>query len=500
MQINYQVGKMYLVTREQAPYVRKGAIVVFVGQNRWAVKWEDGVSEWVRRGDRTLVGYDPIARTYTLHLFNEFIVEIPSEQDETRLAEIKEAIADGDNISADDMRWYASQTGEWVADYVHCQDSGEYVMRQGAYHCPVGDCWYSSESEFTRAYDRHGDEISAHVENLDDSSEYFQCGRNGEYYSRRCYTCVYVADQDEYWCLDENDFDLTFCDVDNNYYFDEDNVPRSSRIPSYHSQQRERRWQIPDGITLGVELEVYLDEPDEAYANRASEIIGERDGSLCRVHGVEFIGAPMNYEDYFKPRNPWAVTLEAINDAGVGVDPHHDRIDGYGIHISVGRRALCSEVQARFVLFINNCQDFSEFIAQRGQNRWAYYDKKDVTHVSQSFTSSGEGQWGSKYSATHIAEERIEVRIFKSVTKPELFQKNVDYVYSALMFCTEHEDVADVISVEKYLSWLSEQEGYSALKAFIGDNGSRFTEADKRKVLLKQHGFIIEESDNDSVI
>jgi hypothetical protein len=493
-------GKQYLVTRDQDPYVKAGSIVTYTKVGRFVVRWEDGVSEYCRNGDCSLVGYDREKRIYELFLIKDFIVEMaPIEKDQERFDKIDEAIDCGDKISSDDMHYYVSINGDWPDGYVNTVDTEEYVTKADAYHCPVGDCWYSDDDEFVNAHNRDGDEIRAHIDSVNSSSEFFQCDRSGEYYSRRWYSRVFVADMSEHWCLEDNDYDITYCEDDDYYYVDSDNMPSRCRIPSYHSQSR--RWRIPSGITLGTELEVYVDDAEHAYTNRASEIIGERDGSLDSEYGIEFIGPPMNYMDYLKPRNPWAVTLEGINDAGCVEDKDFDRKDGYGMHVSVGRSALSSEVQARFVLFINNCQDFSEFIAQRSANRWAQYDKKDVKHVQESFIACGIfGQWGSKYSATHIDSERIEVRIFKSVTEPELFQKNIDYVYSALMFVTEHDDIADVISVHKYLTWLNGQEGYVALKAFVGDNGKRFEESDTRRAMLSISGFIIEESDYDSTI
>jgi hypothetical protein len=501
MSMQFVVGSKYVVGTDLVPYAKAGSIVVRLDGGRFLVRWEDGTEDYVRNGDNTLVGCDSKTRTYKLVLNEQFIVPYadPDTRDEGRINAINDAIENGDAVSYDDMQWYASQMGSFVDGYVLADDTNEYIPKSLAYHCPVGDAYYSDNDCFRTAWDRVGNEIRAHEDTLDGSLYYFQCARNNEYYHRRNYTQVYVADLDEYWCLEENEYELNYCDDDDNYYYDSDEMPRSCHIPSYHSQMR--HWVLPDGITIGVELEVYVNDPEGAYTNRASEIIGERDGSLDSHYGIEFIGPPMSYDHYLKFRNPWAVTLEAIENADPAEDSDSARKDGYGMHISIGRKDLPSDVQARFVLFINNCQEFSEFIAQRSANRWAHYDKKDVTHVRESFMTSRLGrEWGSKYSATHVDAHRIEVRIFKSVTEPELFQKNIDYVYSALMFVTEHEDVADVISVQKYLSWLNDQDGYAPLKAFIGDKGAQFAESDSRRAMLTASGFIIEESDNDSTI
>lgn len=499
MTTRFVAGQQYLVTREHYPYIKAGAIVTRLDDNsRFLVRWSDCVSTSLREGDPTTIGYDAINRTYRLKLDVAYIVELPTEHDHERMAQIQQSMDNRENISEEEMVWFSAYNGGVPDDYVLACDVLQYMPKDDCYHCPVADHWYSTNDRFVTAYDRNADEIYAHYRSLERSSEYFLCARSDTWYSRRYYSAVYVADQDEYWCQDEYENELSYCEEDDNWYADPDNMPEPScHIPSYHSQSR--KWKVPDGITLGVELEVYVNDPEGAYTNRASEIIGERDGSLDSEKGIEFIGPPMSYADYSKYRNPWQVTLEAINNADVQEDSYEDRKDGYGMHISVGRRALSHEVQARFVLFINNCQNFSEFIAQRSQNRWAAYDKKDVNHVREAFMLSS-GSWGSKYAATHIDSERIEVRIFKSVTEPELFQKNIDYVFSALMFATEHTDVLDVVSVQKYLTWLNGQQGYDALKAFIGDNGSRFTDSDSRRIMLHQSGFIIEESDNDSTI
>lgn len=494
-------GKLYQVISPNA-WIQVGEIVKAVDARhmyRFLVKWSQTVSKEHRDGKPSIVGYDPINQTYELHiderhvkLYTPPIKEIT--MDEQELEELQGRIANKEPISASEFAMLSKDNNE-PDDYVQPEDDyGTYYHTDKLHYCEVGEQYYLDRSDFARFHGHRGMQGLAHVDSLDNGA-FFYCERSREWWSNRRYSSMYIQDISETWCYDEYSDDVYYCESDDYYYTSLDEAPESDRIPGYHTQSR--NWRVPDGITLGVELEVYVEDACDAYANRNSEIIGERDGSLDDTNGIEFIGPPMNYDRYFKMDNPWKRTLEAINDAGV----EEEQDDGYGMHISVGRACVSQETQARFILFINCCQDFSEFIAQRGQNRWAEYDKKDPHHVSSMMTMASTGDcWGTKYSATHVDRHRIEVRIFRSVTDPKLFQKNVDYVMSALEYADTHLFVEDMMSVSNYLAWLSTQDKYQALKDFIGEDGSKFADEDTRRKQMQEFGFIIEETNQPPTI
>jgi hypothetical protein len=493
-------GKLYQVVSPNA-WIRVGEIVEAVNGNepRFLVKWSQTVSKEHQDGKSTIVGYDPINWTYQLRisandvkLYKPQPTEIVMNDEE--LEELQGRIANQEPISASEYM-FLSQDNNEPDDYVQPEDDyGTYYHTDNLKWCEVSEEYYQDDSEFVCFHGHRGMQGLAHVDSLDNGA-FFYCERSCDWWSNRRYSSMYIEDIGETWCYDEYSDDVYYCEESDSYYTSSDEAPETDRIPGYHSQSR--NWRVPDGITLGVELEVYVEDACDAYANRNSEIIGERDGSLDDTNGIEFIGPPMNYDRYFKMDNPWKRTLEAINDAGV----NDEQDDGYGMHISVGRACVSQETQARFVLFINCCQDFSEFIAQRGQNRWAEYDKKDPHHVSSMMTMASTGDcWGTKYSATHVDRHRIEVRIFRSVTDPKLFQKNVDYVMSALEYADTHLFVEDMMSVSNYLAWLSTQDKYQALKDFIGEDGSKFADEDTRRKQMQEFGFIIEETNQPPTI
>lgn len=425
------------------------------------------------------------------------LIEEPKMQLTEEEAELLHKKAEaGEHLSRAEYKWLIENGfSRAVEDYIEPEDASGYFHRDDLFYCEIGDEWYSSDDEFETYHDRRGGCGTAHRRNLRFSGKYFYCWHTDEWWCEHGYTRIFLEDIGECVCYEEVEGRVYYFEDEDSYYWDEDNVPRSDRIPSYHSQSR--NWKVPDGVTFGIELEVYVEDAEQAYANRVSDIIGERDGSLDDEHGVEFIGPPMLYEDYMKPTNPWKNTLAAIRDAGVP----DKQGDGYGIHISVGRAALSSEVQARFILFINNCQEFSEWIADRPQNRWAEYDKKDVSKVTQAMRVVGnDDYWGSKYAATHVTSNRIEVRIFRSTTDDTLFQKNLDYVASAVQYAEEHLFVEDMLSVSNYLAWLNKQEKYEALRAFVADKGKEFAEQDERRKQLAQSGFIVESTDEEPTL
>ena len=493
---DYVVGNMYVATMENV-YLKLGEPVTYIGivgsRPRFLVKWNQCHGNWANGVD-TIAGYDPDTKTYRLCLktakmkpFKENVME-KYEPTEEQLADLLKRVDRLSSVTRAEYEYMLANDIEGTDQYaIPVDDEDNAHDTDDLYVCDLSGDYYTCDDDFETIHTRHRNIERAHRKAIRNSGDYFYCERTEDWWHEGYYTQVYVEDMGETWCFEENDHCLHYCDENDSYYYDENEMPRSDRIPGYHTQSR--HWRIPDGITLGVELEVYVQDAEEAYANRNSEIIGERDGSLDDEHGVEFIGAPLNYDDYFKPTNPWKRTLEAINDAGV--DDEQD--DGYGMHISVGRSALSDDAQARFILFINCCQDFSEFIAQRPQNRWAEYDKKNPDHVLRMSRSTGDS-WGSKYAATHVDRHRIEVRIFRSVTDKSLFQKNIDYVMSAIDYAETHLFVEDMMSVSNYLTWLALQEKYQALKDFIGDKGSEFLADDERRKQLVNDGFIVEET------
>lgn len=493
----FHVGQQYEVVNTNS-WVEVGEIITCIHkEGAFRVGWEQTTR--FKLGEHMLNGYDPFNKTYNLFLFASDVRAIPltieigeADMENDVIEDIVGRVKDKERITAKEWAILCELSLE-PGDYTQPEDDfGYYYHEDNLRFCELSDMWFVDESEFCEYRDRNGELKEAHRDALE-NGRFFWCERSEMWYSNWAYTGVYVRDMGETWCLEEHEDELTYCEEDDNYYFDEDEMPKPDRIPSYHSQSR--NWQIPDGITLGVELEVYIEDAEDAYTNRNSEIIGERDGSLDDEHGVEFIGPPMNYERYFKMDNPWRRTLGAIKDAGV--DDVQDA--GYGMHISVGRAPISHETQARFVLFINCCQEFSEFIAQRPQNRWAEYDKKDPFHVTNMMAHTGDC-WGGKYSATHIDRHRIEVRIFRSVTDPKLFQKNVDYVMSALEYADTNLFVEDMMSVSNYLVWLSKQDKYQALKDFIGKDGDKFAQDDVRRKELQQLGFIIQDTNQPPTI
>lgn len=402
------------------------------------------------------------------------------------ITEVTSLIADGSPLTI--AQWELAVANDLDVDnYYEAEDDDEHRYHSdGLSFCPISELYYTSDDDFETYFDRRGNRGSAHRYSLL-GGVFFFCERSGNWYNINRYTSVHVEDLGETWCYEENNDELTYCDANDCYYYDTDNMPDDEDddgIPSYHSQAR--RWNVPDGITLGVELEVYVEDAQFAYNERDERIIGERDGSLDDRHGVEFIGQPMNYGHYLTTDSPWHATLKGIREAGgLATQP-----DGYGIHISVGRQSISSETQARFILFINACQEFSEFIAEREQNRWAEYNKKNPTEVCAIMAQTS-GSWGDKYSATNVTYERIEVRIFHSTINPSKFQKNLDYVMSAIEYAESTLVVEDMLSISSYLAWLSTTEGYLDLKDFIGTKGSEFALHDKRRIELATNGFII---------
>ena len=297
-------GKLYQVIVPNQ-WIQVGEIVKAVDARhkyRFLVKWSQTVSKEHRDGKPSIVGYDPINQTYELHIDENFvklytppIKEITMNDEE--LEELQDRIANQEPITASEFAMLSKDNNE-PDDYVQPEDDyGTYYHTDKLKWCEVGEDYYVHGSDFVRFHGHRGIMGEAHVDSLDNGA-FFYCERSCEWWSNRRYSSMRIQDISETWCYEEYSDDVYYCEDDDCYYTYIDEAPDSDRIPGYHSQSR--YWQVPDGITLGVELEVYVEDACDAYANRNSEIIGERDGSLDDTNGIEFIGPPMNYDRYFQ--------------------------------------------------------------------------------------------------------------------------------------------------------------------------------------------------------
>jgi hypothetical protein len=226
--------------------------------------------------------------------------------------------------------------------------------------------------------------------------------------------------------------------------YDDDDL--EDGIPYYHSCNR--NWAIPNGTTFGVELETYCRRYLDAYNKRPEGIIGERDSSLHDEYGVEYIGPPLLFADYADPEGMWKQMLKVLRNHGA---KSYNAGVGYGMHVSVGRKGIPMDVQAKFVLFINSNKSFSEKIAGRRESNWAAYNIRDHGQAESAVRFG----YGGKYSATNIESHRIEVRIFRGTLFEDGFMKNMEYVASSLEFA--REAALEDLNVEKFLEWIKDK-------------------------------------------
>lgn len=184
-------------------------------------------------------------------------------------------------------------------------------------------------------------------------------------------------------------------------------------------------------IPIGIELEVYYKDipEDEDTDNWDVDInnmtipesfLLEEDGSLNDDWGLEVISPPISLQDALSDKGQLARVVKVLLDNGfIGWDAGA----GYGMHINIDRASFNNnEHIAKFILAINNAQDFSELIAGRKERSYARYWQKTTENIEETFDDC------DKYSAVNLKDDRLEVRIFRSTLKWESVKKNIEYV------------------------------------------------------------------------
>ncbi len=254
----------------------------------------------------------------------------------------------------------------------------------------------------------------------------FFCQNLDEHYSKSYFTKIEVEGQ--YVCQEANEENLYYWESDEEYHWeaepeeDEDEYD----IPDYHDE--ERPWEGKDfgkELVFGCELEVEATDSRVKVKEIANSfgLIGERDGSLDDTDGIEIIGPPQFLEDYSKKESLWLKFLEKVKDEAKGWDAGL----GYGMHVSINRKALSDFHTGKLLVFINSNQELCTKIAGRGQTDYQRYCYKTI--------KDGKKQYGDKYEALAIRDNnRLECRIFRSTLKPSSFLKNIEFVAAAIEF------------------------------------------------------------------
>jgi len=305
--------------------------------------------------------------------------------------------------------------------FVHTED-GEYVHEDNTWTCEKTGKVYSDDVDAISVYVTRWS-TQEWCQDAADSYAFF-CDKSGDYYSNNRFTEIDV--EGDTICKENYEDDLYYWDSDGEYHWEEEEEEEEENdIPDYHDEYRP--WEEKNfgkELVFGCELELKATDDRVTVKDIANNcnLIAERDGSLCDTYGIEIIGPPMKLEEYSSNSN-WMKFLEKVNGEAKGWDAGK----GYGMHISINRKALSDFHTGKLLVFIHSNEELCEKIAGRGATEYQTYVDKKIPH--------GKLYYGDKYEALAIRDRnRLECRIFRSTLKPSSFLKNLEFVAAAIEF------------------------------------------------------------------
>lgn len=273
----------------------------------------------------------------------------------------------------------------------------------------------------------------------------FYCNRSEEYFKAREFTEVDV--EGESVCLEENEDNLYYWESDDEYHWEgePEEEEETDAVAGYHSSHRP--WDHKDfkkSLVFGVELEIKAKNCREDIAELATDsgFLAEEDGSLDDVYGIEIIGSPLPFESYAAEDSAWIKFLKAAAGQAKGWDAG----TGYGLHVSINRRAISDFHTGKMLVFVNENKTLCEKVAGRSSDQWAAYKPKKLT--------SGKSATSEKYEALAIrSRTRLEFRIFRSTMRIEGFLRAVEFTASIVEF-TRTASARNLTNCA-YLGWLT---------------------------------------------
>ena len=226
-------------------------------------------------------------------------------------------------------------------------------------------------------------------------------------------------------------------------------MPDNDRdLIQYAHCTRRKSFDTSDPSILGVELEIYSEDP-YTTARKIHDldmgVITERDGSLHHLFGIELVFPPTPYVDLVRPESALFKTLRILRKqkclgwkAGTN----------YGCHISVNSAPMDVPHMARFVYFVNRSVKLGEKVSGRkNRNFYSYAQYVDLSVAHQ---------LEYKYQAASVrSRQRIEVRIFRSTVADERMLKNIEYVRSVWIY-TKSNLSESKLNADDFWSWLEE--------------------------------------------
>lgn len=385
---------------------------------------------------------------------------------------------------------------------VLCVDTDLYYLGEDCEKCDKLDEW-SSTCGVVVNRKKQGDRYVNTEETWCDKAKEdhaFFCEHNEQWYAMPAFDWIDCDGMRTCW---EDTEPLYYWNSDSQYHLDPEgqDMPRlpggvrqdGNALPGYH--QTRRAWNDGDDtgndLMFGCELEIKCTRPegeksqykprnDMVVMAKKHSLIGEKDGSLDEILGIEIVGNPETLGQHQDKEGTWLKFLHACKGKALG----YDAGIGYGMHVNINRTALKRHHQARLFMFIHNAESLCERVSQRYMSQikdlhrpgYGYSDflpillgrqERDDRYYSMpeqdrildytdAIELAGEdaphgGMEEKKIACAFRSRKRIEIRIFRSTIKPESFLKNVEFAAAAVEF-TRNTGVPQLTG-EDFIQW-----------------------------------------------
>jgi hypothetical protein len=317
------------------------------------------------------------------------------------------------------------------SSYVYAEDSEEFIYGDDAFFCEAAQLYYSSDDDFIEVIEslRYGSVSSSRNVLSDNDSDYFCCERSGLNFDNNKFNCYAVDGEDI--CYEYYSDDLYYWESDGEYHWDVEE--EESNIPDYHDCDRPKSWNDSKGY--GLELEVWVDWPENVHDQLPDEFFGEKDGSICDVHGIEIIAPPMPIQSFYDG-NDWENVMKLINRNGGDVPS-----TGYGLHVNISNSLFDGNLhRAKFIVAINKLEKIGQLVARREKIYHGKYHQDKKVNKNTRYTD--------KCEPVNAKSHCLEVRIFKSTTSYNDIVAAIEYCEAVKEF-TRTCSIVDLGEVEK---------------------------------------------------
>jgi hypothetical protein len=160
------------------------------------------------------------------------------------------------------------------------------------------------------------------------------------------------------------------------------------------------------------------------------------DGSI--QDGIEIVSHPFSWQSYKKTREQWDDLLNYVKSKGWSGEGKR-----CGFHVHMTKNAFQPFQLYKFLKFFyeEKNKPFVYVMAGRKATSYSIISKKDVENLPKvAKNKKNEPAEGSHYHAVNLNNhDTVEVRLFKGLTEPFEFHKNIEFLMALFEFSRDHK-------------------------------------------------------------